>query len=192
VLFSLSGLILPAGSVFGGVPIGITGDAYRNAVSAGQTEHIIFKSGGGSGENGFFGFVVLDGSNGNAAAMADAMKYGYQGEVSINDTIPVATGNMTSVVQQAVEYRMSLCTHYTEYGGCTAGRFVEGCPRIMYLMIYEFIDTRTVRLTGFAGIILERSQNADEIQGSLVSLNVSYTTYTSDSDCGLYTFRLIG
>lgn len=183
---------VPAGSITGGVPVGITADAYHNAISAGQTEHIIFKSGGGSGENGFFGFVVLDGSNGNAAAMANAMKYGYQGEVCINDTVPLATGNMASAVKQAVDYRMSLCHHYPESGGCTVDHFIEGCPRIMYLMIYEFVDSRTVKLTGFAGIILERSQNSDEIQGSLISINVSYTTYTSDSDCGLYTYRLIG
>ncbi len=183
---------VPAGSITGGVPIGISSKAYTDAVSSGQTEHVVFKDGGGSGENGFFGYIVIDGSNGNAAALLNFFEHGYQGEVKIGDTLPTATGNKASVARKGVAYRMSACCHNRSSGGCTVDCYVEGCPRIMYVLIYDFINSSTVKVKGFAAIILEESDDADEIKGSFINLNVSYTNYTSDTDCGIYTYRLIG
>jgi len=69
---------------------------------------------------------------------------------------------------------------------------VENCPRVMSFMIYEFIDSTTVKVNGFSAFILEHSENEDEIQGSFINLNVPYTSYTSDIDGGIYTYKLTG
>ena len=183
---------VPAGSITRGVPIGVSADTYYNAVQTGQTEHLILKGGGGSGVNGFFGFVILDGSNGNAADMRNIMRYGYQGETYVGAILPVATGNMTSVVKDGIYYRYNQCSHFRHSGGCTSHHYVEDCPRVMCFVVYEFIDTRTVMVTGFVPFVLELAPENDQIQGSLIDMNISYTTRTSDIDYGLYTFRLIG
>lgn len=181
--------VTPVGSMMGCTPIGISANAYSDAVSNGQTEHVVLKGGGGSGETGFFGYIVVDGSNGNAAALLDTFKYGYPGDINVGDTLPTATGNKASVAKDGVDYRMSLCRHYPYQGGCTVARYVEGCPRIMYVMIYDFVDSRTIKVTGFAAIILEYSENTDEIRGSFISLHVPSDS-AQGMDCGVYTFRL--
>lgn len=183
---------VPAGSVTGCVPVGISASAYETAMATGITEHVVFKAGGGGGESGFFGYIVIDGSNGNAKALLDTFKYGHDGEVCVGDTYPVAKGNKASVAKKGVNYRMSLCTHFPEDGGCTYQHYVENCPRVMSFMIYEFIDSTTVKVNGFSAFILEHSENEDEIQGSFINLNVPYTSYTSDIDGGIYTYKLTG
>ena len=110
----------------------------------------------------------------------------------MGDTYPVAKGNKASVAKKGVNYRMSLCTHFPEDGGCTYQHYVENCPRVMSFMIYEFIDSTTVKVNGFSAFILEHSENEDEIQGSFINLNVPYTSYTSDIDGGIYTYKLTG
>ncbi len=181
---------VPVGSMRGCTPIGISADTYAEALASGQTEHVVLKLGGGEGDTGFYGFIVVDGSNGNASALLSSFKYGYPGEVRIGDQLPMATGNKASVAKDGVTYRMSQCQHYADDGGCTVEHYVEGCPRITYVMIYDYITSSTIRVTGFAAIILEESENSDEIQGSFISMNASYTTLTSDSDFGVYTYRL--
>jgi hypothetical protein len=47
-------------------------------------------------------------------------------------------------------------------------------------------------VNGFSAFILEHSENEDEIQGSFINLNVPYTSYTSDIDGGIYTYKLTG
>jgi len=182
--------VVPAGALKGCIPIGITKSSYTEAAESGIMEHIVFKEGGGGGVNGFFGFIVIDGSNGNSAALLNTLQYGYPGEVCSGDTFPAATGNKASVAKTGVEYRMSLCRHFPESGGCTVDHYVEDCPRVAYVLLYDFVNTRTVRVEGFAAIILEQSESADEIQGSFISMNVPYTPYTADTDTGIYTYKL--
>ena len=62
---------VPAGSVTGCVPVGISASAYETAMATGITEHVVFKAGGGGGESGFFGYIVIDGSNSNMKALLD-------------------------------------------------------------------------------------------------------------------------
>ncbi|HBL83479.1 MAG: hypothetical protein A2Y17_10605 [Clostridiales bacterium GWF2_38_85] len=179
----------PVGSITGAVPLGITEEAYNNVISTGE-DHVIIKVGGGDGDTGFYGFVVLDDSNGNAALLEKWLKYGYEGENYVGQSLPVATGNKTSAARDAVEYRLSLCNHYVGYGGCIIDHYVEDCPRVMYILIYSFTDSRTVQIVGFAPFLLEGSPSDDEIQGSFIYTNISYTDRISEKDFGIYTYRL--
>jgi Flp pilus assembly protein TadG len=183
---------VPAGSLVGCVPVGISAQSYQTAMATGIKEHVVFKAGGGGGENGFFGYIVIDGSNGNAKALLDTFKYGYDGEVCVGDIYPIAKGNKASVAKEGVNYRMSLCTHFPGDGGCNYLHYVEDCPRVMTFMIYDFVDSNTVRVKGFSAFVLEYSENEDEIQGSFIELNVAHSSYTSDIEGGIYTYRLTG
>ncbi|MDD4476440.1 MAG: pilus assembly protein, partial [Eubacteriales bacterium] len=69
---------VPTGSVSGAAPIGLTEEVYDAAIASGQTDHLTLKVGGGEGVNGFFGLIVLDGSNGNANVLEKWLKYGYE------------------------------------------------------------------------------------------------------------------
>lgn len=181
---------VPVGAVMGAVPIGITEDAYDYAVETGNTDHMVLKVGGGDGVNGFYGFIVLDDSNGNAMILEKWLKYGYPGVNYVGEILSVATGDKTSAARDGVEYRLSLCNHYVGYGGCKKEHFVETCPRIVFVLIYRFVDYRTVEVVGFAPFLLEPSEHDDEIQGSFVDINISYTDCIADKDFGTYTYRL--
>ncbi|OGO89259.1 MAG: hypothetical protein A2Y15_09865 [Clostridiales bacterium GWF2_36_10] len=182
----------PVGSIKGAVPIGITEDAYDTAMATGNTQHVILKVGGGDGVNGFYGFIVLDDSNGNAVVLEKWMKYGYEFENYVGEILPIATGDKTSVVRDGVNYRLSLCNHYVGYDGCKVAHYVEDCPRVVFVLIYRFVNTNTVEIVGFAPFILEPSNKDDEIQGSFLDINISYTEKITEKDCGTYTYRLTG
>lgn len=178
------------GAISGAVPIGITEEAFDTAISTGHTTHIVLKVGGGDGENGFYGFIVLDDSNGNAVLLEKWFKYGYEGTNYVGETHMIATGNKTSVARDGVAYRLSLCPHYAGYGGCTIEHFDESCSRIVYILIYKFVDYRTVEVVGFAPFLLEPSSKDDEIQGSFIDINISYADQLSEKNCGTFTYRL--
>jgi Flp pilus assembly protein TadG len=179
-----------AGSVYGAVPIGIVEDTYDNAIAAGSTQHVKLKVGGGDGDTGFYGFIVLDDSKGNAVVLEKWLKYGYEGTNYVGQLLPVATGNKTSTARDGVAYRLSLCNHYAGMGGCTLEHYVDDCPRIVYVLVYKFVDTRTVQIVGFTPFLIEACGSDDEIQGSFIDVNISHADETSEKDCGLYTYRL--
>lgn len=180
----------PAGKFSGAIPIGITEETYDYAIRTGNTENVVLKVGGGDGSNGFYGFVVLDDSSGNANILEKWMKYGYEGENYVGQQLPVATGNKTSVAMNGVEYRLSLCEHFIGYGGCNTEHYNQNCGRIVCVLVYRFIDDRVVEVVGFTPFLLEQSEQQDEIQGSFIDINISYSDSVSDKDFGTYTYRL--
>ena len=181
---------VPTGAVSGAAPVGLTEEVYDAAIASGHTNHLTLKVGGGDGVNGFYGLIVLDGSNGNANVLEKWLKYGYEGTNYVGQVLPVATGNKTSAVKSSVDFRMASCNHYVGYGGCTPEHYVKNCSRVMYIPVYRVNPDRTIIAIGFTAILLEGSDDQDEIQGSLINVNVSYFDKISDKDCGIYTFRL--
>lgn len=182
----------PAGSVRGAVPIGISKTVFDEAIASGNTKHITLKYGGGDGTGGFFGFLVLDGSHGNANILENWLKYGYDGENYVDEVIPTASGNKVSAARNGFEYRYYACTHYSSDGGCNAERFDLGCPRIIITLIYEQISKTKVKIVGFAPFILESVSSDGEIVGSYLKVNLPLTSGNiSDLDCGTYNISLI-
>lgn len=178
------------GAVSGAVPIGIVEQTYYDAVASGKTSHITLKVGGGEGDTGFYGFIVLDSSNGNAKLLEKWLNYGYDGTNYVGQFLPVATGNKTSAARNGVEYRLSLCSHYQGMGGCTTEHYVVGCPKIVYVLVYSFVESRTVEIVGFAPFLIEPSDKDDEIQGSFLNIVIPATEIISEKDFGLHTYRL--
>lgn len=182
----------PAGSVHGAVPIGISKSVFDEAIASGNTKHITLKYGGGDGTGGFFGFLVLDGSNGNANILEKWLKYGFDGENYVDEVIPTASGNKVSAAAGGFEYRYYACTHYTSDGGCNAERYDLGCPRIIITLIYEQISDKEVKIVGFAPFILESVSHDGEIVGSYLKVNLPLTSgKIADFDCGTYNISLI-
>ena len=183
---------VPAGALKGAVPMGINENAYIHAMETGETEHIKLKVGGGSGDIGFYGFIVLDDSNGNSNVLEQWFKYGYPGTNSVGEILDVATGNKTSVARNGVNHRLSQCNHYPELGGCTTERYNDSCSKIIHVLIYRMVDSKSVEIVGFATFLLEPSDSDDEIQGTFIDANVSFSGIVSDKDFGTYTYRLTG
>ncbi|PKM62835.1 MAG: hypothetical protein CVU97_03315 [Firmicutes bacterium HGW-Firmicutes-21] len=183
---------VPTGEINGAVPMGINEAAYNHVMETGENEHIRLKVGGGSGDTGFYGFLVLDDSNGNANVLEQWFKFGYPGANSVGEILPVATGNKTSVAKNGSTYRLSQCTHYAGQGGCTPEHYEEECPKIIRVLIYRMVDSRTVEVIGFAAFLLEYTSADDEIQGTFLGVNTGYTDKISDKDFGTYTYRLTG
>jgi hypothetical protein len=183
---------VPAGTIRGAVPMGISEEAYDTAMETGQYEHVKLKVGGGGGENGFFGFLVLDDSNGNANVLEQWFKFGYPGTNSLGDTLRVATGNMTSVARNGVDYRLSQCNHYAGQGGCTPEHYDNDCSKVIYVLIYRMVDSKNVEVTGFAAFLLEESVTDDEILGTFLFKNTAYSDLVAEKDYGVYTYRLTG
>ncbi|MDD4689586.1 MAG: Tad domain-containing protein [Eubacteriales bacterium] len=180
---------LPAGGVIGAVPIGVNKGTFEN--SKGSNDSVTLKFGGGDGVNGYYGYMVLDGANGNSYILEKWLKYGYPGENYVGQVLPTASGNKASVAKDGVQYRMSLCTHYKTDGGCTKQHYVESCPRIMNVLIYDLIDSDKVKIIGFAPFILEYADEADVIKGAYLKMPVQQNNGTvGDEDFGGYVLKL--
>jgi Flp pilus assembly protein TadG len=164
-----------ASSVGGAVPLSIEKTYLQNCITAGTTRHLTLKFGGGSGTNGFFGLVDLDGSNsGGANDIKDWLEWGYPGKVLSGDLIyPVEPGNKSGPCFTAFWNRFARCTHFAGQGGCTIDHFVETCPRVVRVPIIVQQSSKTVKIVGFAGFVLEScngSGNDNFIVGSFVRI----------------------
>ncbi|MFA7636293.1 MAG: pilus assembly protein TadG-related protein [Monoglobales bacterium] len=180
---------LPAGGIVGAVPIGVKKDVFRS--TEGSNESVTLKFGGGDGTNGFYGYIVLDGAKGNANILEKWLKYGYPGENYVGETLPTASGNKASVAKNGVEYRMSLCTHYKTDGGCTKYHYVEDCPRVINVLVYDMVDDDNVKIEGFAPFILEYAEKEDEIKGAYLKMPVQQNNGSvGDEDFGGYILKL--
>lgn len=187
---SASVSLSPAGRITGAVPIGITEETFQNAIDTGQTQHLTLKYGGGDGVNGFFGFVVLDKSNGNANILLNWMQYGYPGENYVGELLPTATGNKVSAADQGFTYRYQHCTHFLGMGGCNINHYVEDCPRIVKVLVYYQNNRDEVEVKGFAPFILESTSNDGEVVGSYVKMQMPPLGQESTKDCGSYNIHL--
>lgn len=137
------------------VPLSIEKSAMDTGIASGNY-YMTLKFGGGSGTNGAYGALDLDGSNGSGASgYKDRLIHGYSGIISVGDTIPTENGNMSGPTEQGVQQRYEACTHYTSTGGCTAAHYDVKCPRVMLIPVVTYISSHEVKIEGFAAFLLD-------------------------------------
>jgi len=108
------------------------------------------KVGGGSGEGGNYGALALGGTG--SSNFRDNLRHGYEGWLRTGDRVQTEPGNMSGPTKNAIEDRLAACTH-----GCTHGRHIPNCPRVMLVAIIDDLpDGRgEVTILGFAAFFLD-------------------------------------
>ena len=175
------------------VPLGTTKDQFDAALAANGAQHVVVKYGAGDGETGFFGALDLDGFKGGGANdFMTWLQYGYGGYIQEGDILPVETGNMDGPTQSAFTIRYNACTHYPGDGGCNTSHYVDSCPRVVYLIIYNMVDSHTIEVAGFAPFVLEGNSGAGEIIASHieVSINEGESTALTSDNIGYGLFKI--
>lgn len=167
--------IAPVYKVYGAVPFAIKKTVLDACIATGMTNNIALKFGGGSGIQGDYGVIDLDGVRGGGANYVDLwINYGYTAMLSSGDALyPVEPGNMAGVIETAVIERYNSCTHFATDGGCTTEHFVSDCPRIMTVPVVESMPNKNVKIVGFAAFVLEPLQASGYVYGSLVQETIS-------------------
>jgi Flp pilus assembly protein TadG len=156
------------------VPLGIEANLFAQAYAANGSKNVVVKYGAGDGSTGFFGAIDLDGVQaGGAKDFSTWLSNGYQGSLNIGDTLLVESGNMAGPTEKSFADRFARCTHFTSQGGCNATQFDPHCPRVIYLIVYTMLDSRTLRVDGFAPFILESINAQGEIRASHVTVHAN-------------------
>lgn len=184
------------------VPLGVEKSKLTALIESGFTEHVVLKYGSNTEEvvNGAFGAIDLDGIKGGGANDYQTwLCNGYSGYLRVGAVLPIESGNMTGPTYTAVKTRYDVCTHFPLDGGCNKDHYVAGCPRLMKVLVTEYIsDPRTnVKLVGFAAFILEDCTTYEEdgyVIGSyvdMVNVGSEYGDLTGDvQSFGVYSLTL--
>lgn len=146
-----------ASSVGGAVPLSIERDYLNACILQGMTSHLTLKFGSSDGTEGFFGLVDLDREVGGGASDIETwLAHGYPGKVLSGDLIyPVEPGVNSGPCFKAFWSRFAECTHFPSEGGCNEQHYVLGCPRIVKVPIIVQTASKSVKIVGFAGFVLE-------------------------------------
>lgn len=139
------------------VPLSVRETTLADCLATGQREHIVLKFGAGSGAQGNYGAIDLDGVKGGGANdYRNWLENGYEGELTIGDKLyPVESGNMAGPTYTAFTARYNACQHYASVGGCTKDHYVSDCPRVVKVPVVEFVDNQYAKMVGFAAFVLE-------------------------------------
>lgn len=185
-------------SLRGVVPLSIKKDEMDAALASGNY-YMTLKYGGGSGSNGAYGAIDLDGSNGGGASQyKDRLVNGYDGTISVGDLLPAENGNMSGPTESGVQQRYNACTHFPSAGGCTPTQYDKNCPRIMMIPVVVYTGAHTVEIQGFAPFLISSyhgSGNECFVYGSYLP---SYITEgdvdpsAPENPYGPYTVKLVG
>ena len=151
---SASAQLMAVSGLRGAVPLSIEKGVMDSAVASGNY-HMTLKFGGGSGTNGAYGVLDLDGNKGGGAKdYKDRLINGYDGIVSVGSQVPTENGNMSGPTEKGVQARYNACTHYTSSGGCSPTRYEKGCPRIMFVPVVTYTSKHEVQVNGFAPFLI--------------------------------------
>lgn len=192
-------MLSPTSKVSGAVPLGLLDTDLRTRIENNQTSHVVLKYGSGGSTQGFFGAIDLDGSHGGGASdYRRWLAQGYIGETVVGDILLEENGNMVGATYTGFNERYNGCTHFgatTGGEGCTIDHYVDDCPRIAKIVIYDINSEYTAKVVGFASFILEEQTDTGYITGSFLGTRTtngqgSGLVAGSDSDYGLYTLML--
>ena len=182
----------------GVVPLSVKKSELDTALSSGNY-YLTLKFGGGSGNNGAYGAIELDGSNGGGASQyKDRLINGYDGIITVGDLLPTENGNMSGPTEQGLQQRYSACTHYQSSGGCTPDHYDKNCPRIMMIPVVVYTESHTVQIKGFAPFLLDSyhgSGNECFVYGTYLPSFITEgdaDTTVSENSYGPYTVKLVG
>ena len=196
---SATSQISPSTEMKGIVPLSVDSDYFHNALASGQTEHVTLKFGATTGIQGSFGAVDLNGTNGGGANDYSCnLLNGYSGVIKVGQVLPVESGNMSGPTFDAFWSRYDSCNHFSGEGGCTVDHFVDDCPRVVPIPIVQYLDSKTVKVCGFAAFILEAGTGngtQSTVTGSFVNMAVGTGSYDAGGlggadDFGVYTVHL--
>lgn len=149
---SAAAIIGPISATDGVIPLGIE----EHEMEYGTLYTL--KVGAGSSETGWFGALALGGPG--ADTYRDNMKNGYQGKIKVNDPLDIETGNMSNPTKEAIDVRMAGCHHSPFCGWVDSSeglivRFERDCTRLVKVPVVVRIDHDTVKVKGFAVMLLE-------------------------------------
>ena len=186
----------PVTSTTGAVPLGIQVSRYSDMLSMTQGQNLVIKYGGGGGTGGFFGALDLDGVRGGGAKDFESwLNFGYDGVLHVGDVLPVESGNMAGPTTTAFSTRYNQCTHYQSQGGCTVDHYNPDCPRVVLIIVYTLVNSKSVKVEGFAPFILEGMNGNGEIVASKINLQTqdgdTSGVVGGAGDYGIYRARLV-
>lgn len=184
--------VAPARSLTGAVPFSVLKQELHYG------EEYVLKEGAGGVSNdggrwhGWFGALDYTGGGGGASEYRETLKNGYAGSVSIGDVIDIESGNMSGPTSDGVNYRINLCRtrHSPE---CTWDSYQPDCPRVIYVPVVEQIDSRRVRVVGFAAFFLkgvEGQGHENNVVGYFIKEAISADSDESATDYGLHGIKL--
>lgn len=185
--------VYPIKSTTGVLPIGIRQDSFK----LGEPIKVYTET----NSPGNFGWVDLDGDPGGGAnAITEWVANGYEGELSVDDTIYSEPGKMQNAVEE-LNKKIRDCD-----ASCTYGNIEPNCPR---LVIVPIIDdwplpggSGNVTIVGFAQLLLPETEvdwvDSPYGNGKILSLTGTFvggitsgSVDPSQQDFGLKGVRLI-
>ncbi len=179
----------------GVIPIGIRQSELPNFEEE-TNPSLIIKEGGGDGDNGWFGYVNIDGQQ-IKWDIAPGIMYGCQNPVYIGQTLNVVPGNKNAKdCRDAIDYRLLGCTHDPE---CSADSYDLGCPRVVFVPVGVDDEghgaNQEYTITGFAAVLLEERTEEDKqqaIRGTYLQPIIAPNGYIDDNapDYGVYAVEL--
>jgi len=186
VTVSAEALIGAIKSVKGALPLGIVNSDFVY----GETYHLKVGShtSGDDSYNGNYHAIALGGTG--SSTYEDNLKYGYQGNTEIGQTVETEPGNMVGATRQGMEYRLSLDPH------STYDNIAYGSSRLLLVPIVDTfqVSGRTeIRIVGLAAFFLEDYRGSGEIVGRFLHYVAEgeIDETSADSGYGLTGVKLI-
>lgn len=182
VTVSNKAIIAPAKSVKGGIrPIGVE----KFDFTFGQL--VTLKEAAGDGYNGNYGAIALGGTG--SSIFLDNLLYGYDGVLTIGDTIPTETGVMANVINDTMEYINSHPSTYLNYD--------RNSPRLWTVPLVDNIDLNGrdyTTIVGFAQFFVEnigKQSGKMTIDGRFIHYAANGEIDLSQDDYGIYAVKLV-
>lgn len=155
-----------------------------NVLLTGQSVPVYFDSSGQFATGGMFGIFNIDTkSDFNDITTPDYSK-GYQydillgsrNEVHVGKIIPMDTGAMGNLVQEAYYDRIGtdVCTYDNYILNLGTAQEHKDCPRIAKIPIIEVLPSKEVRVKYFANVFIGNLDPPAENNGNKYTLNLTY------------------
>lgn len=153
------------------IPLGVGKEEFLSVVQKQLTDgvqKVVLKNTAGGGIGPFYSILDFDGKGGQGVDFSrDLGPSGYTGVVSMNDILYKGFGAKAGISDNI--YDAHACPHYP---ACTPENYEPDCPSILKIPVYTVMDSKTIRVDGFAAFILQPrtadQKTADAIVGSYV------------------------
>jgi hypothetical protein len=140
-------------------------------------------------DSGNFGILALGGPG--ARTYEENLRYGYQEELKIGDTIDTQTGNIAGKTRDVIQERINGCP------GTVNDYDDRNCSRILLVPIYKPYDfdqnqLKIIQITGFAYFYITdpMDMNDTSVKGVFIKRTGTGFFEEGSSDRGAYSIRL--